>query len=146
MKKLADYIRTYEGIVRRVIVGGVSLVTGAAELDELYREFERDTKPPAGNPPERLALANLTEPNQMTLWTSQDGSRKKVAAMTDAHLFYALAKCCRGEYPDAESRATGVRALKIEAFRRLRNELAPRHLTVDETVPPGALFPSNSNP
>lgn len=52
--------------------------------------------------------------------------------MTDQHLFYALAKARRGEYPDSHARATGIEALELEAFRRLRNKLVVP--TVDSTA------------
>ena len=52
-------------------------------------------------------------------WTTGDGSRVKVQAMADAHLFFAIAKAYRAESPDSRSRATGIDALKAEAMRRL---------------------------
>ena len=52
-------------------------------------------------------------------WTTGDGSRIRVQAMSDSHLHYALAKAHRGEYPDSVSRNTGIAALKAEAARRL---------------------------
>lgn len=89
-------------------------------------------QPRRGKEPDHLVLADLTEPNQVALWTTGDGSRIQVGAMTDQHLFYGLAKAMRGEYPDSASRATGVCALKLEAFRRLRNELT--RPTVDSSA------------
>lgn len=53
------------------------------------------------------------------LWTTGDGSRVPVASMTDSHLFYALAKARRGEYPDTYSRKVEVSTLEAEALRRL---------------------------
>src|SRR5687767_1112431 len=52
-------------------------------------------------------------------WTIGDGTRVRVQAMSDSHLFYALVKAGRGEYPDSYSRRTGIRALEVEALRRL---------------------------
>jgi hypothetical protein len=52
-------------------------------------------------------------------WTTGDGTRVRVQAMSDSHLFYAIAKGRRGEYPDSYSRRTGIRALEVEALRRL---------------------------
>src|SRR5688572_31835214 len=49
------------------------------------------------------------------------------------HLFYALAKARRGEYPDTHARATGIEALELEAFRRLRNKLTRQPLTMPRT-------------
>jgi hypothetical protein len=68
-------------------------------------------------------LMALTEPNQVAQWTCGDGSRVEVGAMRDSHLFYALAKAGRGEYPDSHARQVGVRALELEALRRLRNKM-----------------------
>lgn len=53
------------------------------------------------------------------LWTTGDGSRVPVATMSDQHLFYALAKARRGEYPDTYSRKVEVAVLESEALRRL---------------------------
>jgi hypothetical protein len=53
------------------------------------------------------------------LWTTGDGSRVPVKAMSDSHLFYALAKAKRGEYPDSYSRKVQVGTLESEALRRL---------------------------
>lgn len=53
------------------------------------------------------------------LWTTGDGSRVRVDAMSDSHLFYALAKARRGEYPDTYSRKVEVSALEAEVLRRL---------------------------
>lgn len=52
-------------------------------------------------------------------WTMGDGSRIVVCSMTDAHLFFALAKSHRNEYPDARSKASGRKALEKEALKRL---------------------------
>lgn len=68
-------------------------------------------------------LANLTEPNQVRKWTGGDGTRIAVSRMSESHLFYALAKARRGEYPDSYSRQTGIEALEVEAFRRLRERI-----------------------
>lgn len=72
-------------------------------------------------------LLAMTEPNQVKTWTTSDGSRIQVGAMTDQHLFYALAKARRGEYPDSHARQTGIETLEVESFRRLRNRLLARH-------------------
>jgi hypothetical protein len=53
------------------------------------------------------------------LWTTGDGGRVPVAGMSDSHLFYALAKARRGEYPDTYSRKVEVRTLEAEVLRRL---------------------------
>jgi hypothetical protein len=53
------------------------------------------------------------------LWTTGDGSRVPVANMPDQHLFYALAKARRGEYPDTYSRKVEVAVLESEVLRRL---------------------------
>jgi hypothetical protein len=53
------------------------------------------------------------------LWTTGDGSRVPVASMSDQHVFYALAKARRGEYPDTYSRKVEVGVLESEALRRL---------------------------
>lgn len=53
------------------------------------------------------------------LWTTGDGSRVPVADMADQHVFYALAKARRGEYPDSYSRKVDVATLESEALRRL---------------------------
>lgn len=119
-KPLSYYIRRYEGIFDRVRSGATaSLLDAKSQLDALESEYNTDNS----RSPDALVLADLTEPNQLQKWTTGDGSRVEVCTMTNSHLFYALAKAQRGEYPDSASRATGVRALKIEAFRRLRNEL-----------------------
>lgn len=57
------------------------------------------------------------------LWTSGDGSRVPVREMSFAHLFYAIAKASRNEYPDSKTRALGVQALKREATYRLLREV-----------------------
>lgn len=53
------------------------------------------------------------------LWTTGDGSRVRVDAMSDSHLFYAIAKARRGEYPDTYSRKVEISTLEAEALRRL---------------------------
>lgn len=53
------------------------------------------------------------------LWKTGDGSRVLVQNMADAHLFYALAKARRGEYPDSYSKKVEVGVLESEALRRL---------------------------
>ncbi len=122
IKPLSYYIRRYEGIFDRVRNGvTTSLLDAKSQLEALETEYNTDNVPQRS--PDRLVLADLTEPNQVQKWTSGDGSRIEVSFMTDAHLYYALAKAGRGEYPDCASRAAGIRALKLEAFRRLRNEL-----------------------
>ena len=57
-------------------------------------------------------------------WTCGDGRRVRVRTMSDAHLFYAIAKAGRGEYPDSYSRKTGVATLEREALRRLAGKVA----------------------
>lgn len=52
-------------------------------------------------------------------WTCGDGKRVPINEMSDSHLFYALAKARRSEYPDSWSRQVGVQALEGEALRRL---------------------------
>lgn len=122
IRPLTYYIRRYEGIVDRVRNGlTTSLLDAKSQVEALEREFAEDMS--RSRSPDRFVLASLTEPNQVQKWTTGDGSRVEVGGMTDSHLFYALAKAGRGEYPDCKSRQTGIRALKIEAFRRLRNEL-----------------------
>ncbi len=54
-----------------------------------------------------------------TVWTSQDGRELRVQAMSDSHLFYALAKGRRGEYGTWSEGAFKVKALESEALRRL---------------------------
>lgn len=122
IKPLSYYIRRYLTIERSVLKEGVPLMQGRDLLDNLVTEYNTDQEPLRGCP-DSLALADLTEPNQVAEWTNGDGSKTQVGAMSPQHLHYALAKALRGEYPDSASRRTGVRALKIEAFRRLRNEL-----------------------
>lgn len=56
-------------------------------------------------------------------WTCGDGRRIRVIDMDDAHLFFALAKGFRNEYPDSVTRRDGVRALKAEALFRLQNRV-----------------------
>lgn len=134
-KPLSYYIRRYEGIFDHVRNGHTkSLLDAKSQLEALDREYNDDNS----RSPDRFVLADLTEPNQTKRWTCGDGKAIEVGSMTDSHLFYALAKAGRGEYPDTYSRQTGVRALKIEAFRRLRNELttatnvaAPRAFSCD---------------
>lgn len=62
-------------------------------------------------------IKETTQPEPM--WTCGDGKRIPVKSMTDSHLFFAIAKAFRDEYPDSKSRADGVAALKAEAARRL---------------------------
>ncbi len=121
MKNLRYFVDNFEKIRLDAVRGITSLFSARDALNVLEQEFESSVK--SKPHPDRLALADLTEPNQVAMWTTGDGGRIQVGYMTDAHLFYALAKAGRGEYPDTASRATGVRVLKIEAFRRLRNEL-----------------------
>lgn len=52
-------------------------------------------------------------------WTTGDGTKVRVQAMSDSHLHFALAKAYRGEYIDSASRLAGIDALKAEAARRL---------------------------
>jgi hypothetical protein len=119
VKPLSYYIQSYLRIESRARAHEISLMDAKAELEGLDADYMRENS----RSPDRLVLADLTEPNQVALWTDSDGSRVRVADMTSAHLHYALAKAERGEYPDSICRQLGIRALKIEAFRRLRNEL-----------------------
>lgn len=57
--------------------------------------------------------------HKLTEWTCGDGKRVRVSEMNDSHLFYAIAKAFRQEYPDARTREVGIDALKAEALRRL---------------------------
>lgn len=50
-------------------------------------------------------------------WTSADGRCTRVQDMNTAHLFFAIAKGCRGEYPPSYARSTIH--LENEALRRL---------------------------
>lgn len=72
-------------------------------------------------------------------WTTADGSKVRVQAMSDSHLHYALAKAYRGEYPDSASRLAGIDALKAEAARRL---LRTWGLAVEPSKPAGYTPPS----
>lgn len=119
VRSLRYFVTQYRAIEDGAVSGLRSLFEARDELNDLESEYNTQN----AKSPDRLVLADQTEPNQVRLWTTGDGSRIQVGAMTDSHLFYALAKARRGEYPDTASRATGVRALKLEAFRRLRNEL-----------------------
>lgn len=81
-------------------------------------------------------------------WTTGDGSKVRVQAMSDSHLHFALAKAYRGEYVDSASRLAGIDALKAEAARRLLRTwgLAPEpaKVAVDtetQTVKPGQTAP-----
>jgi hypothetical protein len=119
VKPLRHFVTRYLAIADSAIHGSLTLYGAKDALDQLDQEYNAQNS----RSPDRLVLASLTEPNQVTLWTGSDGSRTAVSSMTDAHPHYALAKAGRGEYPDSASRAAGVRALELEAFRRLRNEL-----------------------
>lgn len=80
---------------------------------------------PPCNPAERTKLdqlarfERLAEGNLDTLWTTGDGSKVRVSAMSDSPLFFALAKAFRGEYYVSADRQKGIEALKLEAARRL---------------------------
>ena len=117
MKNLRYFVDNFEAIRLNAVRGIASLFSARDALNALEKEFESQCAPA------KPVLADLTEPNQVKRWTDHTGKAIEVGAMGDARLFYALAKAGRGEYPDSYSRQTGVRALKIEAFRRLRNEL-----------------------
>ncbi len=121
VKPLRYWVRRYLTLEQDAIACKVDLFTSKDRLDALERDYCADNAPQPT--PDRLVLVDLTEPNQVALWTAGDGARIQVGAMTHSHLFYALAKAGRGEYPDSASRQTGVRALQLEAFRRLRNTL-----------------------
>lgn len=56
------------------------------------------------------------------MWTDHSGARIPVKTISDAHLFYAIAKAFRGEYPDSKTWADGVAALKREALSRLQSD------------------------
>ncbi len=153
VKPLRYFVQAYLTIERNVVEGIQGLYAGKDALDALDREYnEQNTKSP-----DALVLADRTEPNQVKTWTTGDGSRVQVGAMTDQHLFYALAKARRGEYPDTHARATGIEALELEAFRRLRNKLThtpvvnpPRGVPCDwcsgRTTAHTATCPTLSNP
>jgi hypothetical protein len=53
-------------------------------------------------------------------WVSGDGARIKIADMTDAHLFFSLAKGYRGEYGPGSVAQSRMPSLEAEAKRRLR--------------------------
>lgn len=53
-------------------------------------------------------------------WVSGDGARVKIADMTDAHLFFSLAKGYRGEYGPRSVAQSRMPSLEAEAKRRLR--------------------------
>lgn len=53
-------------------------------------------------------------------WLSQNGSRMSTREMSQSHLYFALAKAYRGEYPAAEFRGRTDK-LEAEALRRLTN-------------------------
>jgi hypothetical protein len=53
-------------------------------------------------------------------WVSGDGSRIKISDMTDAHLFFSLAKGYRNEYGPRSVAQSRMPALEAEAKRRLR--------------------------
>lgn len=69
--------------------------------------------------PHRVADSEIARDAREDKWTTGDGSRIPVSEMTDQHLFFALAKSHRNEYPDARSKASGRRVLEKEAFARL---------------------------
>ncbi len=64
-------------------------------------------------------IQRLMNRSRGAVWTCGDGARIPVTAMSDSHIFYALAKVRRMEYPDSKSRETGAQALEGEALRRL---------------------------
>jgi hypothetical protein len=61
----------------------------------------------------------MIDRHQFAEWTCGDGRRVKVREMENAHLFYAIAKGMRNEYPCSLSRKTGIEALRAEAVRRI---------------------------
>jgi len=129
MKTLRYFVDAYRNIENNAVARLISLYCAKESLDRLEKEYvEQHAKSP-----DHLVLADRTEPNQVKTWTSGDGSRIEVGCMTDQHLFYALAKARRGEYPDTHARATGIEALELEAFRRLRNKLTRQPLTMPRT-------------
>lgn len=70
-----------------------------------------------------LRVEQLRRSTGMELWTCHDGHRVPVNDMDDAHLFFAIAKAHRMEYPDSQSRKAGIAALRKEALRRLLWEM-----------------------
>jgi hypothetical protein len=94
------------------------------------------------NAEDRARLASLrmfVARHADSTWTTADGSKVRVQAMSDSHLHYALAKAYRGEYPDSASRLAGIDALKAEAARRL---LRTWGLSVEPSKPAGYTPPS----
>jgi hypothetical protein len=73
---------------------------------------------------ELVKVRTETKKSEQAMWTCGDGKRVKVRDMTDSHLFFAIAKGRRGEYPDSVTRKAGVEALEAEALRRLTRDLA----------------------
>lgn len=72
----------------------------------------------------RLARDNGFEPAVkvepvVEMWTTGDGRRIPVTEMSNPHLYYAIAKIHRGEYPDSKCREVGLPALQKEVLRRL---------------------------
>lgn len=119
VRALRYFVTQYRSIEDSALRQTITLYEAKDALDALEKEYNTQN----AQSPDRLVLADQTEPNQVRRWTTGDGTRIPVGNMTDSHLFYALAKAKRGEYPDTASRATGVCALELEAFRRLRNQL-----------------------
>jgi hypothetical protein len=72
----------------------------------------------------KLVRLQTDSTDRYATWTCSDGRRVPVRTMSDSHLFYAIAKARRGEYPDSYSRKTGVEALEREALRRLAGKVA----------------------
>jgi hypothetical protein len=72
----------------------------------------------------KLHLATTERADPHPTWTTGDGGRVSIRYMSNSHLFYAIAKAHRGEYPDQHARRTGVDALKREALRRLAKTVA----------------------
>jgi hypothetical protein len=66
-------------------------------------------------------LQTRNETMKQLEWTCGDGKRVKIMHMETAHLFYAIAKGYRSEYPDSLSRKLGLRALCAEAQYRLQS-------------------------
>lgn len=52
-------------------------------------------------------------------WACADGRHMKIADMTDSHLFFSLAKGCRGEYGPRSVAQARMPALEAEARVRL---------------------------
>lgn len=97
--------------IRPVRVEGFT-ATRLTEPDPWAKAAEQDQT--------RLAsLRRFVGQHTDSTWTTADGSKVRVQAMSDSHLHYALAKAYRGEYPDSASRLAGIDALKAEAARRL---------------------------